>query len=158
MWLIVVRHAIAKSKHAWTGPDQDRPLTTNGLRHAKAISAHLTRYRIDRVISSPSLRCIQTVAPLGSGRHLHLELTEALAPDGGHTALPFVDHLIRGQHGSAAVVLCTHREVLVEVLPALASRFGVTLGHRLPGAKGGCWTLLFRKQNLVSVKYWRPGG
>jgi 8-oxo-dGTP diphosphatase len=156
MRLIFVRHGSAKSKRTWKGPDRDRPLTANGQRQAKAIALRLTRHRPARIISSPSLRCVQTVTPLGSTRQLEIEQCQALDTDGGAAAVELVRQLISGEPASSTIVLCTHREILVEILPALASQYGIPLEHRLPGAKGGCWTLLFRDQALASIKYWRP--
>jgi 8-oxo-dGTP diphosphatase len=156
MRLVVVRHGSAKSKRAWKGRDQDRPLTANGDRQAKAISGLLSAHHPDRIISSPSLRCVQTVTPLASRCQLQIEQSHALAPDGGPAAVELVKQLIGGDPAASTIVLCTHREVLVEILPALAAEYGVSLGHRLPGGKGGCWTLLIRKRNTASIKYWRP--
>ena len=158
MRLIVVRHATAKAKRQWNGRDLDRPLTANGHSQAKAISVQLARYHPARIISSPSLRCIQTVSPLARRCHLQVEDAEALATDGGGAAMGLIEQLRLDGEPSSTMVLCTHREVLVEILPALALRFGVDLGHRLPGAKGGCWTFLFRNQKLIRVNYRRPSG
>jgi broad specificity phosphatase PhoE len=158
MRLIVVRHATAKAKRNWSGRDLDRPLTTNGHSQAKAISAQLARDCPSRIISSPSLRCTQTVSPLATSCHLPVEHAGALATDGGYAAVELVERLFVDAPPSSTVVLCTHREVLVEVLPALASRFRVDLGHRLPGAKGSWWTLVFQNEGLRSIDYRRPSG
>lgn len=156
MRLIVVRHGTAKSKKAWKGRDADRPLTAGGIEQARAVAAALGRYGPAQIVSSPSLRCIETVAPLASARGLKVERRKALGTDGGDAALRVVRNVVRGAQPSSTIVLCTHREVIVEVIPGLASHFGVSLGHRPPGAKGSCWTLVFRGERLVEIKYWRP--
>ena len=155
MRLIVVRHGTAKSKTAWKGRDQDRPLTASGLKQARAISARLVRFRPDRVISSPTLRCTETVAPLGSALGLRVERSKLLGTDGGEEAVEWLKRLVQNGDRSSTIAVCTHREVIVEVLPAFASEYGVPIGHRLPGAKGSCWTLLFGDGRLVEIKYWR---
>ena len=69
---------------------------------------------------------------------------------------PFGEGLVglaRTEPSSALVVVCTHREVLLDVLPYLEETFQVKLGHRPPGAKGGVWLLEFRKKRLVRVTY-----
>jgi len=156
MRLIVVRHGTAKSKRAWKGRDQDRPLTASGLKQAKAVSSRVARLRPERVISSPSVRCIETVAPLVSARGLRVEQNRLLGTDGGQAAVEWLRRLVEEPPSSSTIAVCTHREVIVKVLPAFASQFGISLGHRLPGAKGSCWILQFREGRLVEIKYWRP--
>jgi hypothetical protein len=96
------------------------------------------------------------VGPLANGFELDLELSEALSPDAGPNAVELMRVLAKSESPSAAVVLCTHREVIAEALPPLSRQFSIKLGHRLPGAKGGLWVLDFRKANLVTVKYRPP--
>ncbi|MBN1246110.1 MAG: histidine phosphatase family protein, partial [Anaerolineae bacterium] len=70
----LVRHA-----HANWSPDEMRPLSSAGAREARRVSWLLRQRReatvppISLVISSPSLRARQTVAPLAA--HLDLPLT-----------------------------------------------------------------------------------
>lgn len=158
MRLVVVRHGTAKSKRAWKGRDQDRPLTASGVKQAKAVSSRFGRYRPDQVLSSPSLRCMDTILPLASARGLRVERSDALGPDAGDEAVRLLRRLLTDSSSSATVVVCTHREVIVRILPALASQYGVRLGHRLPGAKGSGWILTFRGERLREIRYWRPSG
>lgn len=156
MRLILVRHGQAGRKSEWNGDDAVRPLDSKGRRQAQVLAKPLGRFRPSRIISSPYLRCRETVEPLAAALGLRLELSEVLAPDGGDKAVIFVEHLIEAGPATATVVLSTHREVLVVLLPALAK--GVELGHRLPGAKGSCWVMQFSKKRLTSVRYHTPHG
>lgn len=156
MRLIVVRHGTARAKGSWKGLDADRPLTANGSRQAQAISRRLIRYQPTRIVSSPSLRCTQTVEPLAGACDLQVELTDALATDAGPAGIDFAVETVQSGGSSPVVVLCTHRELIVELLPHLADQGGVRLGHRLPGAKGGCWLLQYRRGRPMSIKYWSP--
>ena len=156
MRLVVVRHGTAKSKRAWKGRDQDRPLTASGMKQAKAIATRFARYKPDRVISSPSLRCMETISPLASACGSRVEKSDHLRPDGGDGAVRLVTRLLAEGPTSGTIVICTHREVIVRILPILASQFGVRLGHRLPGGKGSGWILTFRDSRLREVRYWRP--
>ena len=65
-------------------------------------------------------------------------------------------HLLSSETSDSTVVLCTHREVLVELLPRLSKEFGRKLGHRPPGAKGGTWILRFKATKLYRVDYRPP--
>ena len=156
MRLIVIRHGNAAAKRTWQGPDDDRPLTRTGEDQAQALVRRVRRYQPTRVISSPSLRCRQTVAPLAAAGGLEVEDSPALARTAGAGAAEWVTQLVAASEEATTVVLCTHREVLVELLPALSRPSGVRLGHKPPGAKGGRWQLVFRAQKLRSVKYIRP--
>ena len=155
MRIVLVRHGHAEPKQTWAGQDADRPLIARGRRQAEALTRILTKPRPTRIISSPSLRCLQTVQPLGKKVGVDVEIADWLATDAGVKARDGILALARSETSSARVVVCTHREVLVDVLPFLADTFGVKLGHRLPGAKGGTWMLEFRKKKLASITY-RP--
>ena len=156
MRLVVVRHGTAESKSTWKGRDQDRPLTASGFRQAEAVSARLARYRPDRVISSPSRRCKETAVPLVTALGLRLERSDLLGTDRAATAIGLVLRLAANASPASTIVICTHREVIVEIIPALATQFGLLVPHRLPGAKGSCWTLSFRDSRLRQIRYWRP--
>ena len=156
MRLIVVRHGIATAKRRWDGPDAARPLTASGARQATAVAARLARYHLAEIISSPSLRCRQTVEPLSELAATSIQSSEQLGVDAGARALELIHQLVTDRPSASTIVVCTHREVLVETLPALAAEFGVTPDHRPPGAKGSFWMLRFRGDHLVNIKYSRP--
>jgi broad specificity phosphatase PhoE len=156
MRLLLVRHAHAEPKQGWSGSDVDRPLVPRGRRQAKLLSKDLARYHPAKVISSPSARCRQTMQPLAAACGLHVALSKALAPDAGDSALGLIRDLADEEPARDTIVLCTHREVLVAVMPALFDAFDIKPGHRLPGAKGGTWVLEFHGSKLVAVKYSPP--
>ncbi len=58
---LLVRHADAGSKQEWIGPDADRPLSTVGWRQAKGLVGLLGDFPAARLLTSPALRCRQTV-------------------------------------------------------------------------------------------------
>jgi len=153
MRIAVVRHGHAEPKQSWTGNDVDRPLIARGRRQAETLARNLAKQKPTRIVSSPSLRCLQTVQPLGRKRGRDVEVLSWLAPDAGPMAREGIVGLARTEPSSAFVVVCTHREVLLDVLPYLEETFQVKLGHRPPGAKGGVWLLEFRKRRLVRVTY-----
>jgi broad specificity phosphatase PhoE len=73
-----VRHAHAGDKRNWTGPDLERPLSGTGRREAHGLLTRLRDYDITRILSSPTVRRLQTVEPLAARRGLTLETTEVL--------------------------------------------------------------------------------
>lgn len=108
----LVRHAHAGSKHAWIGPDALRPLSEVGHAQAVGLVDRLSDWPVTRILSSPSTRCLQTVAPLAADRGLEIETVEALAVDGD--ARRVLRKLI--VPALATAVLCTPGEVIGAVL------------------------------------------
>ena len=95
MQVMLVRHARAVSKRDWAGPDLLRPLDDVGERHALGLVDTLAETPIRRLVSSPALRCVQTLEPLASHTGLTIETNELLAPDGD--ACTVLDHLRDGR-------------------------------------------------------------
>lgn len=157
MRIVVVRHGQAEAKKGRRETDADRPLVARGRRQADRLAKVIGRGKPIRVISSPALRCVQTVQPFSEKRHLTVELSEKLSKDAGLAAAELCRHLLSSEADDSTVVLCTHREVLVVLLPQLSREFGHKLGHRPPGAKGGAWVLRFRSGTIDKVDYHPPG-
>ena len=130
----LVRHGRAEKRSRWDGPDELRPLTGEGLRHAERIGQKLARGRPDRLLASPFLRCRQTLEPLARRVGLEVETREWLAK--GEDPRKAAD-LMRRERGQRKVC-CTHTELLGEVEHELAE-LGVdarTLGRAALGAGG----------------------
>lgn len=106
MTLLLIRHASAGDADRWQGDDRLRPLDSTGRRRAEALVPLLAEFDISRTVSSPYLRCIQTVEPLAGSRELDIELDDALGAE--HLDdVPAVLERLRGQ--DAAV--CTHGDL-----------------------------------------------
>jgi 8-oxo-(d)GTP phosphatase len=65
--LILLRHAKAVSKSGWEGADADRPLDDAGRADAQALAEVLACFapRDALLISSPAVRCTETLRPFG---------------------------------------------------------------------------------------------
>src|SRR5688500_5133995 len=79
MPLYLVRHAKAGNRHHWTGDDVERPLSPKGQAQADGLAKALDGVPLTRVLSSPYVRCVQTVEPLAAAHGLEVEETPALA-------------------------------------------------------------------------------
>ena len=79
--LLLVRCADAGDKHRWQGPDSLRPLSPAGQAEAAGLVIGLDDYPIWRILTSPTLRCHQTVQPLARDRRLRIEPESALGVD-----------------------------------------------------------------------------
>jgi phosphohistidine phosphatase SixA len=107
MRLTIVRHAFAGQKRGWTRPDLERPLDAVGRQQAIALVALLGR-RVTRIVTSPAVRCIQTVTPFAEVLGVDIELWPRIGPDGlsSDLSMCFVDDAFDG------AVVCTHGELL----------------------------------------------
>jgi phosphohistidine phosphatase SixA len=110
---VLLRHASAGDRDDWDGDDESRPLDARG-------------------ISSPAVRCVQTVEPLAGVLGLGVEHDPRLAEGTGRSALELLHE--------EGVVCCTHGDVIEDVL-----------GH---GLKKGAAVLL---QGGEVVREIRPG-
>ncbi len=72
--MLLVRHASAGSSAEWEGDDYDRPLDDKGVEQARGLVARLAPFRIERILSSPARRCVDTVGPLARARDLEIEV------------------------------------------------------------------------------------
>jgi 8-oxo-(d)GTP phosphatase len=77
--LLLARHASAGKRNEWHGDDLARPLDDRGARQAEALVPLLAGYRIERILSSPARRCVETVEPLARSRGLQVEMCPELA-------------------------------------------------------------------------------
>ena len=64
MTLYVLRHARAGRRSAWKGADEERPLSRVGRRQAVGIVDLLRGLDIAEIVTSPYLRCRESVEPL----------------------------------------------------------------------------------------------
>ena len=119
--LALVRHAKAVPRGQWKDPDdQLRPLDRTGSERADAIVPLLAAYGVRRLVTSPSVRCADTIAPYAAWLGLPLRLREGLSEE-GHEADPTraPQHLSRLLGRGTPAVLCSHGPVLPGLLAHL---------------------------------------
>ena len=149
--LIVVRHAVAVDRADWTGDDLLRPLTPLGREQAEGLVARLEDHPVVRILSSPSLRCTQTVEPLARRRLVPVEPFAPLGADVPTEEL--LQELWRDDLHD--VVMCTHGETIGEVL-TLLSADGNLATEALRWPKGSTWLVQRLPDRKVRVRYLPP--
>ena len=149
--LYLVRHAKAGERRGWKGDDRQRPLSKRGRRQAQRLVGAFGGHTIDRLLTSPYVRCRQTLEPLAKNRGLKIEerteLEENIPVDG---ALQLVKELA----GSSAM-FCSHGEVI----PALINRLqeeGMAVSGPTDTKKGSVWVISVRDGRLVRADYLPP--
>lgn len=142
------RHGAAGNRAKWKGEDLGRPLTKKGKRQAEAIARRLENAGIERVVTSPYERCIQSAKPLAKAIGAKVEVNAALAED------PDVDaayNLIDSLVGNNAV-LCSHGDVI----PAVINRLmwaGLSLESRFYCSKGSIWEIEVENGKFTTGRY-----
>ncbi|HEV8164967.1 MAG TPA: phosphoglycerate mutase family protein [Actinomycetota bacterium] len=134
--MLLVRHAHAGDKATWTGPDRLRPLSPSGRLQAEGLVARLRDHPVERILSSPTLRCHQTVEPLAADRRLRIEPVPALGVDATPEQLLGVVWDLRLRNS----VLCTHGEAIGLLLTRLLADVLVA-DDPLDWPKGSTWLL-----------------
>jgi 8-oxo-dGTP diphosphatase len=149
--LYVVRHAQAGDRSAWDQPDVLRPLSPRGARQASAIAGLLAGSGVKRLLSSPAVRCVDTLRPLGEAIGLEVTIDDRLA-ERAHA--PGVLDLI-SEVGAAPAALCSHGDVIPDLLDLLVHR-GLTPDDPLRWQKGSTWELDWDGKRITGARYLPP--
>jgi broad specificity phosphatase PhoE len=136
MTIYLVRHARAGNRSRWPYVDEIRPLSARGHLQANHLVDLLADAEFEHLLSSPHVRCMETLVPLAAARRMALEPVEALAEGG---ALLDALTLVR-KYAATGAVMSTHGDVLGAVLEHYARR-GIDLGRRPQCPKGCTWVL-----------------
>lgn len=142
--LYLVRHAKAGSRERWQGDDRLRPLSKSGRRQAEALVELFDGRKVERVVSSPYLRCVETVQPLAADRLLPIEEADALAEGAPlDEVLAFVAEL-----DGVSAVLCSHGDVIPALVEHLVQR-GMLIDGEPNWRKGSTWVIERRADDLL---------
>ncbi|QTX06301.1 NUDIX hydrolase [Agromyces archimandritae] len=127
--IVVMRHAKTVSRGDWDGPDASRPLTPRGVEQAAALVPTVRAWAPKRIVTSPAVRCVTTVAPLAAAARLEVRRDEGISQDAWETGDDEVRRVIgkRVRVGKSAVV-CSHGPVLPGILRELALATATPLG------------------------------
>jgi broad specificity phosphatase PhoE len=152
MTIYLVRHARAGERSSWRRDDWLRPLSRAGRSQARGLIPLLRDARFDRLLSSPYVRCLESLVPLAGARRLAIEPDDALGEGGD---LDSVLTMVR-KHMGAGAVLCSHGDVIPAVLAHLAAS-GVDIGKNPRCPKGCTWVLeAGGGADITKVRYLPP--
>lgn len=149
--IYLVRHAKALNRSEWTQPDELRPLTKAGRRQAEELVERLNAFSFARAISSPHVRCKETVELLAKARKLPLETAEELTENSdADDVLAFIKTL-----GSKPAVLCSHGDVIADLMTNLVND-GLATESELRWEKGSTWVLESDGETFLYGRYLPP--
>jgi 8-oxo-(d)GTP phosphatase len=135
--LVLVRHGKAVGRSGWKGADAARPLTERGVTQAAALIDTITAWSPRRIVSSPAVRCVTTVAPLGAATGIKVKRDEGISQDAWEAGHDEVRRVVgkRVRSGKTAV-LCSHGPVLPEIMREIALATATPLGSYVTDAAG----------------------
>jgi 8-oxo-dGTP diphosphatase len=141
--LFVVRHADAGTRTQSRNDDR-RPLSALGREQAHDLAELLGRDPLGDILSSPFVRCVETLGPLAVRHERGVEVDDSLAE--GAPIERLLDLVRRVPDRS---VLCTHGDMLIRLISAIAAE---NAGRGPVGCfdKGVVW-VLERANGTVSV-------
>jgi 8-oxo-dGTP diphosphatase len=159
--LILVRHASAGSKEDWDGDDDLRPLDSKGTADAYVLARMLACFAPRaRVVSSPTLRCTQTMQPFAESFGGSVEAEPVLATPSSPTSSDGAMRQLICDLAAAGrpAVVCLHRENLPKALVAACSALGassaVPRDPSLP--KGAFWVVHAAAGELAGLESYEP--
>jgi 8-oxo-dGTP diphosphatase len=132
--IYVVRHAEAGERT--DGPDDHlRPLSGAGRHQARSVATMFESADVGDILSSPYVRCVETLEPLADRLGCSVERTDALAEGAP------IDSVLRLlEQVPPRSVLCTHGDVMHDVMEHVAFADSIRGGSdRL--AKGVVWVM-----------------
>jgi phosphohistidine phosphatase SixA len=152
--LYFARHAKAGSRDNWDGTDIERPLSGKGWKQAEALADRLEPlvggHTDALLVSSPYVRCVQTLEPLGARLERAVAVDDRLAEGGPFE--PVLALLAELPEGS---VLSSHGDIVPDVVRALVRRGAEVMGEP-DWRKATVWVLERRADAIVTATCWAP--
>lgn len=150
MPIYLVRHAKAGSRSAWIGDDRDRPLADDGWAQARALVDLLGVP--GELVSSPHLRCRQTLEPLAEATGLSIRIDTRIEEDS-----PLERSLAALEDVADGAVMCSHGDVIPDMLNGLLRR-GMEIQAGAPLALRKASTFVIHREGgrFVRAEYLAP--
>jgi 8-oxo-dGTP diphosphatase len=149
--LYLVRHAKAGSRHDFRGDDRLRSLSPAGRRQADLLAVRFAPLHVTTLISSPFVRCIQTLQPTATAVGATVETDVCLGE--GRSFVGVLDLMSTLPDAS---VVCSHGDVIPETISALERR-GCEFVSPPEWRKGSVWVLeRDDRGEFVTAEAWPP--
>lgn len=153
--VLLVRHAWAGSRGAWSGDDADRPLDDCGVAQADELVRILARFEVGSVISAGLRRCMASVEPLAAALGLAVAeeslLSEVTYPGRETEAVALLRRLGDAEHDAVA---CSQGDVIPDLVRRIAEADAYPIESPVPSRKGSIWALsLDAEGRLLAADY-----
>lgn len=148
----MVRHAEAGDRERFLGDDSLRPLSKRGRKQAKLLSKRLYGSTLD-LVSSPYLRCVETLAP--TSYLLRRAMTLATWLVEGESPTKALQQLIELTGEIGGLVACTHGDILEGMIAAAIQTGAVPTGDPIV-EKAATAELTIISGNVVAISFVAP--
>ncbi len=138
--IVLLRHGTAAKRAPDYSDDLIRPLTALGHWQAEALAGLLPCYGPLRIVSSPAVRCVDTVRPFARKQQTIINIEPALT-ESAHAAEPeaAVSWLRTIVAEGKPTVVCSHRQVLDDLLASVLDEVAGEQGV-MPSMNGRAWS------------------
>ncbi|MFJ8514076.1 histidine phosphatase family protein [Lysinibacillus xylanilyticus] len=151
--IYVIRHCEAK------GQSSDASLTEQGFHQAEVLAEFFADKKIDRIITSPFLRAIQSIEPLSTRGNINIEIDERLSerilstrnlPDWYEKLqATFTDMDLKFDSGESS------NEAMERIVNVVEETFNSESEHTIIVSHGNIITLLLKNYNSdVDFQFW----
>jgi len=149
--LYLVRHAKAGERRLWEGDDESRPLSSSGWKQSRKVAKRLSPLGPTALVSSPYLRCIQTLEPLAERTGLAITVDKRLSEG---VDFPITLELLEEVPGGT--VLCSHGDVIPATIDALVRR-GLEVNSAPDWRKASVWVIRRKSSGrFTRATVWPP--
>jgi 8-oxo-dGTP pyrophosphatase MutT (NUDIX family)/phosphohistidine phosphatase SixA len=151
----LIRHGNAFVRRDWPRdePDELRPMSKTGRKQARRLADALRDVTFTRLVSSPFLRCIQTLEPFADACALDVTIARELSeaePAAG------VEAWVLAAAADGPAALCTHGDLVRTVVDDLIERGVEREGEAIGYAKGSAWRLDVLEGRITRMAYLAP--
>lgn len=151
MTIFLIRHAHAGKRSEWTADDRLRPLSKRGAEQAERLTTVVGDLVVGRILSSPYVRCMQTIEPLAEKFEIEIQSSEVFAEgadaDAAYQALLELD--------AFDGVACSHGDLIPRLLRRLVAD-GMDTDGPLIDQKGSMWIIEMRNSRPFMGRYVPP--
>ena len=151
MTIFLIRHAHAGKRSEWATDDRLRPLSDRGVKQSEGLTTVVGDITVGRIISSPYVRCMQTVQPLGTKFDVAIETSDVFA-EGADDEIAYRLLLELNDDDGAA---CSHGDVIPHLLRRLVAD-GMDTDGPLIDQKGSTWIIEMRNGSPFHGRYVPP--
>jgi phosphohistidine phosphatase SixA/8-oxo-dGTP pyrophosphatase MutT (NUDIX family) len=165
--IIALRHAKAAPRESWCGSDAERRLTERGVKQAAGDVPTIQAWNPEKIITSPAVRCVSTVAPLAAATGVKPRHEPRISQDAYEEGISDVRAVVgKRVRARKTAVLCSHGpllpEILREIALATASPPGGYLNEASDLETGGFSVVHISKTNpgagIVTIETYGPQG
>jgi phosphohistidine phosphatase SixA/8-oxo-dGTP pyrophosphatase MutT (NUDIX family) len=138
--IVLQRHGKAERRGSEWPDDLARPLAPEGKQQAIALAELLAVYGAEELISSPAVRCVDTVRPYADLHDVEMKLDSALTEISYvHAPRAIVSWVRALADRRVGTIVCTHGPLLDELIAALLYAPGFADPDREPTLNGKPW-------------------